>query len=320
MNTISFEKLGLEFHINRIAFTLGSLKVHWYALIILLGVILGFAYAVHFAKKEKLETDTLYDVLLWGLPSAIIMARIYYVVFNLSQYENRLLDVFKIWQGGIAIYGAVIGAVISTYIYASVKKLPFLQLYDMGAFGLIVGQAVGRWGNFVNQEAFGRNTDSIFAMTGNLIRSRLTQMQADGIAVTPDLGVHPTFLYESLWNLLGAVLLGLFHRKKKHHGQIFFLYLVWYGIGRFMIEGLRTDSLYFFSFRISQVVAFITVIIGVCMLIYFARKPVAEPEPEKVTEEPTEAVFESNEEIIEETNQAKLIDKEIRRNQPKRRL
>lgn len=273
MNTIAFEKLGLEFSINRIAFTIGSVKIHWYALIILLGVILGFLYASHFAKKEKVETDTLYDVLLWGILSAIVMARIYYVVFNFSEYKDRLADVFKIWQGGIAIYGAIIGAVISTYIYARVKKLPFLQLFDIGAFGLIVGQAVGRWGNFVNQEAFGRNTDSIFAMTGNLIRKQLIRMQSEGMAVNPDLGVHPTFFYESMWNLLGAVILGLCYRKKKHHGQIFFAYLTWYGIGRFFIEGLRTDSLYFFSFRISQVVAVLTVMLGIGMLIYFARKP-----------------------------------------------
>ena len=317
MNTVAFENLGLHFQMSRLAFQLGGLKVHWYALIILFGVVLGFLYATYFAKKEKLETDTLYDVLLWGLPSAIVGARIYYVLFNFSEYADRPWDIFKIWQGGIAIYGAVIAAVISTYIYARAKKLPVLQLFDMGAFGLIVGQAVGRWGNFVNQEAFGTNTDSLFAMTGNLIRSELMDMQRAGMAVDPNMGVHPTFLYESAWNLVGAVVLGLFYKKKKHHGQIFFLYLVWYGIGRFFIEGLRTDSLYFFSFRISQIVALLTVAAGVGMLIYLHKKPVCESNKDKTAEEneskeeyPNALEKASGEVNNQETNE--VVDKEIK--------
>lgn len=314
MNTVSFEHLGISLQMNRVAFQLGGLKVHWYALIILLGVILGFLYATYFAKKEKLETDTLYDVLLWGLPSAIVGARLYYVLFNFSEYVNRPGDIFKVWEGGIAIYGAVIAAALSTYIYAKVKKLPVLQLFDMGAFGLIVGQAVGRWGNFVNQEAFGTNTDSLFAMSGNLIRSQLIKMQSAGIAVNPDMGVHPTFLYESVWNLVGAAILGLFHKKKKHHGQVFFLYLVWYGFGRFFIEGLRTDSLYFFSLRISQVVALVTVIVGICVLIYLQKKPIKEPETEPLeeTKEPkAQVVIREEKEVSKEI--PKVIDKEIRK-------
>ncbi|MBQ7950135.1 MAG: prolipoprotein diacylglyceryl transferase [Clostridia bacterium] len=316
MNTISFEQLGLHFHINRVAFQFGNLKVHWYALIILTGVILGFLYATIFAKRENLETDTLYDVLLWGLPSAIIGARLYYVVFNFSEYAGRFWDVFKIWQGGIAIYGAVIGAAISTYIYAKVKKIPALQLFDMGAFGLMVGQAVGRWGNFVNQEAFGTNTDSVFAMSGNLIHAQLVKMQSMGMAVNPDMGVHPTFFYESIWNLFGAILLGLFHKKKKHHGQMFSVYLVWYGIGRFFIEGLRTDSLYFFSFRISQVVALVTVILGMILLIYFYKKPLCKPLEQEIDVAKNEEEKETAEETAPPLN---IIDKEIKRNEDKRR-
>ena len=273
MNTITFSKLGLEFHINP-TFELWKtgITIHWYAVIILAGVILGFAYACRFAKKEKLDTDYLYDVLLWGIPSAIIAARIYYVALEFSNYRDNLWDVFKIWEGGIAIYGAVIGAVISTYIYARVKKQNVLQLFDMGAFGLIVGQTVGRWGNFVNQEAFGTNTDSLFAMSGNLIRSKLEHLQMKGMEVTPELGVHPTFLYESVWNLLGAVLLGLFHKKKKHHGEVFWLYLSWYGLGRFFIEGLRTDSLMFFHIRFSQWVAAATFVFGIVMFVCSRRR------------------------------------------------
>ncbi len=315
MNTISFEQLGLHFQISRIAFQFGNLKVHWYAVIILAGILLGFLYATVFAKREKLETDTLYDVLLWGLPSAIVGARLYYVVFNYSEYAGHFWDVFKIWQGGIAIYGAVIGAAISTYIYAKVKKIPVLQLFDMGAFGLIVGQAIGRWGNFVNQEAFGTNTDSVFAMSGNLIRSQLVKMQNMGMAVNPDMGVHPTFFYESVWNILGAILLGLFHKKKKHHGQIFSLYLVWYGIGRFFIEGLRTDSLYFFSFRISQIVALVTVVLGIIALVYFYKKPLREESKNEPCTDEKKAL----EEIEEADIKPQVTTEEIERNEDKRR-
>ncbi len=275
MSTISFPNLGLEFEVSKVAFTIGNISVHWYALIILLGVVAGFLYATLFAKKEKLATDYLYDVLLLGLPSAIICARAYYVIFNFSHFQDDLWSVFRIWEGGIAIYGAVIGAAISTYIYARVKKVSVLQLYDMGAFGLIVGQAIGRWGNFVNEEAFGSLTDSVLAMSSKAIRVELIRQEQITKAniMLQNIGAHPTFLYESFWNLLGAVLLGLFHRYKKHHGQIFFLYLTWYGIGRFLIEGLRVDSLYLGAFRISQVLGLITALAGIVMSVYFFRKP-----------------------------------------------
>ena len=275
MSMIEFPNLGLQFYVNKVAFSIGSVSVHWYALIILTGVVLGFLYATMFAKREKLNTDYLYDVLLWGLPSAIICARAYYVIFNYSHFQNDFWSVFKIWEGGIAIYGAVIGAAISTYIYARVKKLSVLQLYDMGAFGLIVGQAIGRWGNFVNEEAFGSATNSLFAMTSKSIRVELIQqgqLDINNPAIA-NIGAHPTFLYESVWNLFGAILLGLFHKHKKHHGQVFFLYLTWYGIGRFFVEGLRMDSLYWGTFRISQIVGLVTAVIGVVMLIYYQRKP-----------------------------------------------
>ncbi len=279
MSIIEFPNLGLQFAVNKIAFSIGSIEVHWYALIILTGVILGFLYATLFAKREKLDTECLYDVLLWGLPSAIIAARAYYVIFNFSHFQNNLWSIFHIWEGGIAIYGAVIGAAISTYIYARVKKLSVLQLFDMGAFGLIVGQAIGRWGNFVNEEAFGSVTDSLFAMSSQSIRVELIrQGQLDVLNPLANMmGAHPTFLYESVWNLLGAVLLGVFHKYKKHHGQIFFLYLAWYGIGRFFIEGLRMDSLYCGPIRISQLVGLVTAVVGIVMLIYYFRKPATYP-------------------------------------------
>ncbi|MBO5408228.1 MAG: prolipoprotein diacylglyceryl transferase [Clostridia bacterium] len=299
MDTITFPNLGLTVQLSPSFSLFGTgITVHWYAIIILLGVILGFLYACRFAKKEHLDTEYLYDVLLWGLPSAIVAARIYYVGFNFSAYRDNLWDVFKIWEGGIAIYGAVIGAVISTYIYARVKKQNVLQLFDMGVFGLIIGQAVGRWGNFVNQEAFGTNTNSLFAMSGNVIRKKLERMQLEGMAVTSELGVHPTFLYESLWNLLGAFILGLFHKKKKHHGEVFWLYLSWYGLGRCFIEGLRTDSLKFFDLRISQWVGAVTFLFGILLFVRSRRRT--------VTEESKNKYNESSDDVIDITSNQEL--------------
>lgn len=271
-NYITFPNLGLEFHINRIAIQIGFISIYWYAIAIITGILLGLLMASHIAKKENVNVDVIYDVLLYGLPSAIICARIYYVAFNFSQYQDNLVDVFKINEGGIAIYGAIIGAVASSYIYTKAKKLNILQIFDIGSFGLIIGQAVGRWGNFVNQEAFGGNTNGLFSMSGNLIKETLVDLQNSGVNINPDIGVHPTFLYESVWNLFGLLVLLFIHKRKKFQGQIFFSYLIWYGIGRFFIEGLRMDSLMLYNFRISQIVAVFSVVISGIVLYYLSKK------------------------------------------------
>ena len=215
----------------------------------------------------------LYDVLLFGLPSAIICARAYYVIFNFEAYKNDLWSIFNIHEGGIAIYGAVIGASLSTYIYAKVKKVDFLKLFDYGAAGLFVGQAVGRWGNFVNQEAFGGNYNGILEMKGNKISETLYNMYKSGIAVDPSIGVHPTFLYESLWNVLGITIIAFIFKKKNHTGKPFAFYIGWYGLGRFFIEGMRTDSLMLTeTIRVSQVVAVLSVALSVLLFIFIERK------------------------------------------------
>jgi len=273
MNTIEFPNLGLKFNINPIAFRIGDFEIYWYAIIITLGIVFGFLYAAFFCKKDKEDTEVLYDVLLWGLPSAIICARAYYVIFNFDAYRNDLWSVFNIHEGGIAIYGAVIGAVISTYIYAKVKKISFLKLFDYGAAGLFVGQAVGRWGNFVNQEAFGGNYDGLLSMKGNIISETLYDMMKSGMDVDPKIGVHPTFLYESLWNILGIIIIAFIFKKKNHTGKPFAFYIGWYGLGRFFIEGMRTDSLMLTqTIRISQVVAVLSVIASVILFILFEKK------------------------------------------------
>ena len=265
---VEFPALGIKFALDRVAFTIGSKPVYWYGIIIALGLLLGVYMAVFLGKKRGVSSDAVFDIVLWGLPSAIVCARLYYVLFEFEQYKDNLWDVFKIWEGGIAIYGAVIGAVLAAYIYCRVKKLDFLQIADVCCVGLITGQAIGRWGNFTNQEAFGVNTAMPWGMTGSDITEKLEQMKNAGMNVSPDMPVHPTFLYESLWNVaVLIVLVFVFYKFYKFNGQIFLSYISLYGLGRLWIEGLRTDSLYLGIFRISQLVAFVCVVFGVVLLI-----------------------------------------------------
>jgi len=267
MDYVSFPNLGITLNLNKIAINLGFITIYWYALIIVAGIILGYLLACKIARKEDISADTMSDVLLYALPSAVICARIYYVAFNFSQYKDNFWDAFKINQGGIAIYGAIIGALISTYIYAKIKKIPFLKIFDIGAYGLLVGQAVGRWGNFVNQEAYGGITFNLFAMRGNIINEYLDMHSA----ALDTMGVHPTFLYESIWNILGLILLLAIYKLKTKDGQMFFSYVLWYGFGRFFIEGLRTDSLMLGAFRVSQLLAAVSVVFSIIILIILRR-------------------------------------------------
>lgn len=255
-NNISFPGLGIHFKINPIAVKLGSFSIHWYGIIIAVGIVLAVLYCSHLAKKEGENPELITDLVLWALPVSVIFARTYYVLFSWDSYKDNLWDIFKIYEGGIAIYGAIIGAVLTALIFFKVKKLSVLKMFDICCLGLFIGQIIGRWGNFVNAEAFGGECDALWRMSIN------------GAA-----GVHPTFLYESLWNLLGFIILSLLHKKRPFYGFTFFSYITYYGIGRFFIEGLRTDSLYLGNIRVSQVVALICVIFGIASIITgFARK------------------------------------------------
>jgi len=222
-----------------------GLTLHWYGTIIALGFILAYLYIAKRSKEFGIKNDDLIDLLIWAVPFSIVGARIYYVIFNYSIYKDHFLDVFKVWNGGIAIYGAIIGGVITVILVCRRKKLSVGATLDMFAFGLLIGQCIGRWGNFVNREAFGRETT---------IWCRMGLTDASGATVY----VHPTFLYESLWNLLGFLLLHIFSKRvqRKYDGQLFAIYVAWYGLGRALIEGLRTDSLYLFNsgIRVSQLV------------------------------------------------------------------
>lgn len=260
---IYFPMLGENFSIDPPSyFELFGLKIHWYGVIIAFGFILAVAYALHRKKEFGLTEDNLIDMLLFAVPAALIGARIYYVVFNFAQYENNLSDIYKIWEGGLAIYGAIIFAVITVYIFAKVKKIPVGAFFDIGGLGLMIGQAVGRWGNFMNREAYGGETD-IFCRMGITL--------SDGTITY----VHPTFLYESLWNVIGFIIIHIWSKKhRKYDGQVFLLYMGWYGIGRFFIEGLRSDSLYLFGtgIRVSQLVGITAFIAAVVLLIIFRNK------------------------------------------------
>lgn len=256
MNNISFPRLGVEFNINPIAVDLPFLGgIRWYGILIAFGILLAFGYCCHVANKEGESTDTLSDILIYALPVSVIFARTYYVVFSWESYRDNFIDVFKIWEGGIAIYGAVIGAVLTGFIYCRAKKLSTLKLFDICSLGLMIGQAVGRWGNFVNAEAFGGYCPYIW-----------------GMSINGGSPVHPTFLYESLWNLAGFVILSVLHKKRPFYGFTFFSYLSWYGTGRFFIEGLRSDSLYLGNMRVSQLVAVLCVAVGVCALSFLSEK------------------------------------------------
>lgn len=273
MRYVAFPKLGIKFNIERSAFSLFGMDVYWYGLIIALGLVMGTLCALLVCKKTKISKESIYDLVLYGLPSAIVGARLYYVIFKWDLYKNNLIDIFNLRGGGLAIYGGVIGAVISTYIYSRVKKINFLKLLDTGAPGLICGQMIGRWGNFFNQEAFGTNTSSLLGMTGTDIISELAELKAQGFSVNPDMCVHPTFLYESLWNLCVLIIvMYVIFKKLDFDGKAFFTYISLYGLGRFFIEGLRVDSLYIGIFRVSQLVALLCVLAGVGLIIYGNRK------------------------------------------------
>ena len=256
-NTISFPGLNLgPFSIPE-SFSLFGLDIHLYGIIIGIGIVFAYVFAMKTCKKHNLTQENITDILLYGLPSAIVCARLYYVLFKLDEFKN-FQDVFKIWNGGIAIYGAIIGAVISTYVYCRIKKINVLAAFDIGAFGLLIGQIFGRWGNFVNAEAFGGPTNLPWGM---LLHDLSQNMM-----------FHPTFLYESLWNLGVFIILLLRRDKRKFDGELFFLYITLYGAGRFWIEALRTDSLYIGSLRISQIVAIICVIVGISVIVLKRNK------------------------------------------------
>jgi phosphatidylglycerol---prolipoprotein diacylglyceryl transferase len=251
--------------IDPIAFELGPISVHWYGVIIGLGIALGMYMVIRESKRQGLHPDTFIDLLVWAIPIAIISARIYYVAFEWNNYyADHPEDIIKIWNGGIAIHGALIGSVLTTIVFAKIKGLSFWKLTDIAAPSLIVGQAIGRWGNFINQEAHGREVSRQFLESLHLPRFIIDQMYIDGSYY------HPTFLYESLWNVVVLILLLIIRRKVKslRRGELFLTYVIGYSIGRFFVEGMRTDSLMLGDFRFAQVISVALIVAAIVTMIY----------------------------------------------------
>ena len=259
-SVISFPFLGIEVNPPRIL-ELGPLTIHYYGLIIAIGLMLAVIYACRRGKQFGLKEDDILDGVLWVTPFAIVCARIYYCVFSWHEYAADPISVLYIWNGGIAIYGGVIGAIIGMWVITRVKKLPMAPVLDLILLGFLIGQSIGRWGNFMNREAFGAATDA-FSRMG------LYNMKTESWEF-----YHPTFLYESLWNLCGFVLLHFLSKKRRYDGQMALSYAAWYGLGRCIVEGLRVDSLWWGPFRVSQVLAGVTCIAAVSLLAYLQFKP-----------------------------------------------
>lgn len=270
-NDIAFPNLGIYLNNVPRSFSVFGFQIALYGVIIGIGVICGVLMAAHVSKKENMDPDMIWDFAIYAIIFSIIGARIYYVVFEWDMYKDNLLDVFNLRNGGLAIYGAVIAAFLTLFIYTRIKKQSFLQMVDVCVPGLILGQAIGRWGNFTNREVFGGYTNNLLAMRlpVDAVRARdiTEQLRAHIIAVNgvDYIQVHPTFLYESLWNLLILCLMLLYHRHKKFNGETWLLYLGGYGIGRFWIEAIRTDQLYLTgtSVPVSQFVAAFCVVAAV---------------------------------------------------------
>lgn len=249
--------------IDPIALSLGPIQIHWYGVIIGVGIALALFLAMREGERRGLHKDIFPDLMLWAIPIAIISARIYYVAFEWDYYSQNPGDIIKIWNGGIAIHGALIGSVITAIVFSRKKDISFWKLADIAAPSIIIGQAIGRWGNFINQEAHGGEVTRSFLEGLFLPEFIINQMYIDGTYY------HPTFLYESIWNLLGFILLMSLRRVNLRQGEIFLSYVIWYSIGRFFVEGMRTDSLMLTeSLRIAQTISIALIVLAVGLIVY----------------------------------------------------
>ena len=257
---ISFPSLGLTLNPPR-SITLGPFTIHFYGAIIALGLVLAVIYACRRSKQFGIKEDDILDGVLWVTPFAIACARAYYCIFSWEHYADDPISVLYIWEGGLAIYGGVLGAAIGVAVFCRLKKLRLPALLDLVSLGFLIGQSMGRWGNFFNREAFGAETESFL---------RMGLMRASTGVVTY---YHPTFFYESVWNFTGFLLLHHLSKKRQYDGQIALGYAAWYGLGRAFIEGLRTDSLYWGPFRVSQLLAAISCAAAVALLLWQMFRP-----------------------------------------------
>jgi phosphatidylglycerol---prolipoprotein diacylglyceryl transferase len=257
--------------LDRVALELGPVTIYWYGLIIGLGAMLGLWLAVRESERRGLAKDTFVDAVMIAVPVAILCARLYYVAFEWDYYKDNPGKILAVWEGGIAIHGALIGSFLIALIFSKKRGISFWKLVDIAAPSILLGQAIGRWGNFMNQEAHGGEIPRSFLESLMLPDFIINQMYIDGAYY------HPTFLYESLWNFLGVIVLLYLRRVNLHRGELFLTYLIWYSVGRFFVEGLRTDSLMLTeSLRMAQVMSLIWIAAAVILWIYRRKTGLAE--------------------------------------------
>ncbi len=247
---------------NNIMLDLGFIKIYWYSFFILMGVIVGYKLAINESQKFKIPKDYMINYFFYVLIFGLLGARAYYVIFNFAEYQNNLLDIFKVWEGGLAIHGGIIAGILVTLVYTKKYKIPFFRIVDIMVISLIIGQCIGRWGNFFNGEAHGPVTTLSFLQSLHLPKFIIDGMYINGTYY------QPTFLYESIGCLIGFILLILIRKRKNLIlGDLTSIYLIWYGIIRFFIEGLRTDSLLFFNLKAAQLVSIIMIICGILIIV-----------------------------------------------------
>lgn len=273
--SIRFVNLGIEIEDLGKSISVFGFEINYYGIVIAIGMILALMLVLREAKLTGQNTENYYDLAIFVILFGVIGARLYYVIFEWDMYKDDLLSVFNIRNGGLAIYGGVLAGILTAYVFSRIKKLSFMQILDTAVLGLLVGQILGRWGNFFNREAFGGYTDNLFAMqikldeVGGIITDSISKniKVVDGIKY---IQVHPTFLYESLWNLVLLAIIMIYKKHKKFDGEIISIYMMGYGLGRFMIEGLRTDQLLLpgIHVAVSQVVSIVMILTGAGVIIY----------------------------------------------------
>ena len=272
-NQIVFPHLNIDITIDKTAFSIFGIDIQWYGLIISIGILLAIFFGFSQMKKYGLNSDRTLDCIIGGIIGGVVGARIYYVAFSWDSYKDNFKSIFNIREGGLAIYGGIIGAVVVAFIVAKIRQVKMLPLLDIAGMGFLIGQGIGRWGNFTNQEAFGSNTDLPWGMSGGTIQARIYNMIENGnLDISAKELVHPCFLYESIWCLIGFVVLYMYSKHRKYDGQMFLLYVAWYGFERSIVEGLRTDSLMLGNVRISQVLAIVLTVTSIILLFVIGSK------------------------------------------------
>ena len=304
VQTVTFPGLGWELELNRVAFSIFGMDFYWYGMLIAIGFMCAMLYATRKAKVVGLNADDMTDVIFGATIIGVIGARLYYVAFNWEYYSEDLTRIFDTRSGGLAIYGGIIFGFLAGWLLGKWKKVRFLPLADVASGGFLIAQSIGRWGNFMNVEAFGANTTLPWGMGGPAVESYLTahkgELEALGMSIDPSMPVHPTFFYESMWCLLGFLLMQWVIKHRKFDGECFLFYIGWYGAGRMFIEGLRTDSLIIGNtgIRVSQLVAVCAVIaaLSIWLLVRSKLKKNADSLPLYVTTEESKLLIEGKKE------------------------